>query len=219
MTTHPEADGQTFWDGRYRESERIWSGEPNVALVRETAGLTPGTALDLGCGEGADVVWLARQGWTVTGADISPVALGRAAEHAEEAGVAGRVDLQHHVLGESFPAGTYALVTASFLHSPDDSMPREEILRSAAAAVAPGGVLLVVGHAGLPDWEKQKLAEDDPHRRMNLPTPEQVLASLELPEGAWEILVSAEHERHQTRPDGTQGTRTDNALKVRRRQG
>ncbi|MFF5723739.1 class I SAM-dependent methyltransferase [[Kitasatospora] papulosa] len=208
MTTDSTRTDAEMWDDRYRESDRIWSGNPNVVLVREVEGLTPGRALDLGCGEGADAVRLARWGWKVTATDISRVALERAAVHAAEAGVAERIDWQWHDLGSSFPEGEYDLVSAQFLHSMGD-LPRERILRQAAAAVAPGGVLLVVGHAGFPSW-------DHDHPDMELPTTDEVLASLELPEGEWEVLLSEEHERIQNDPEGNPATRTDNALKVRR---
>ncbi|MBM7441917.1 cyclopropane-fatty-acyl-phospholipid synthase family protein [Streptomyces sp. HB132] len=208
MTTDSTRTDAEMWDDRYRESNRIWSGNPNAALVREVEGLTPGRALDLGCGEGADAVWLARFGWTVTATDISRVALERAAVHAADAGVADRIDWQWHDLGASFPEGEYDLVSAQFLHSMGD-LPRERILRQAASVVAPGGVLLVVGHAGFPSWEHD-------HPDMELPTTDEVLASLELPEGEWEVLLSEEHERIQNDPDGNPTTRTDNALKVRR---
>ncbi|WP_433154858.1 class I SAM-dependent methyltransferase [Actinomadura nitritigenes] len=214
-------DGTTaeeFWDARYSESERIWSGDPNTVLVRETADLPPGTALDLGAGEGADAVWLARRGWRVTAVDISRVALERGARHADDAGVGDRIDWRHHDLAVSFPKGEFDLVSAHFLHSPRE-MPREEILRAAAAAVAPGGVLLVVGHAGPPPWEQRDPDHGDGHDHhhdMHLPTPEEVLASLRLPQDAWEVLHSGEHERVQTAPDSRTVTRTDNALKLRR---
>ncbi|MFH9831255.1 MULTISPECIES: SAM-dependent methyltransferase [unclassified Streptomyces] len=211
MTTDSTRTDAEMWDDRYRESDRIWSGNPNVVLVREVEDLKPGRALDLGCGEGADAVWLARTGWQVTATDISRVALERAAVHAADAGVADRVDWQWHDLGASFPEGEYDLVSAQFLHSMGD-LPREEILRRAAGAVAPGGVLLVVGHAGFPSWEHD-------HPDMELPTTDEVLASLELPEGEWEVLLSEEHERVQNDPDGNPTTRTDNALKVRRTAG
>lgn len=204
-TTHQE-----YWDTRYSEHHHMWSGEPNAVLVQEAADLAPGTALDLGCGEGADAVWLARRGWRVTAVDISGVALERAAGHAEEAGVADRVDWQRRDLAASFPEGSYDLVSAQFLHSPAD-MPRDEVLRAAAAAVAPGGILLVVGHAGPPPWDP------DAHPGVHLPTPGEVFASLSLPEDEWEVLRSGEHERVQTAPDGRTMTRTDNALKLRRR--
>ncbi|WP_405764743.1 methyltransferase domain-containing protein [Actinacidiphila glaucinigra] len=203
----PEAE---FWDARYAGSDRVWSGNPNNVLVREVGGLKPGTALDLGCGEGADAVWLARQGWRVTAVDISRVALERAAGHAKAEGIAeGLIDWQRHDLGETFPEGTYDLVSAQFLHSPND-MPRERILRAAAAAVAPGGVLLVVGHAGFPAWET------DPHPEVHFPTPEEVLESLGLAEGEWEVVLTDEHERIQNDPDGRPTTRVDNTLEIRR---
>ncbi|MEV0096986.1 FAD-dependent oxidoreductase [Streptomyces sp. NPDC050738] len=203
------AGGKEFWDARYAESRRIWSGNPNVAMVREVADLEPGRALDLGCGEGADAIWLARRGWQVTATDISAVALERAVAHAEESGVADRVDFRQHDLSESFPEGDFDLVSAQFLHSMGE-FPREEILRRAAAAVAPGGTLLVEGHSGLPHWEK------DPHPGVHLPGPEEVLASLSLAEGEWEVLVSEEHERMQDDPEGNATHRTDNTLKIRR---
>ncbi|MEU3724737.1 class I SAM-dependent methyltransferase [Streptomyces sp. NPDC031705] len=212
MSGHHHQDqpaGEEFWDARYRESSRIWSGRANEVLVREVSGLTPGRALDLGCGEGADAVWLARRGWHVTGTDISGVALERAAEHAAEAGIADRVALERHDLAESFPGGEFDLVSACFLHSYGD-FPRERILRRAAAAVAPGGVLLVAGHAGGPSWDP------DAHRDLHFPTAEEVLAGLELPRGGWEVLLAAEHVQALTGPDGRPGTRPDNALKVRR---
>src|SRR6185437_160370 len=74
------------WDAKYSEQDALWSGRPNGRLVAEVAGLTPGSALDVGCGEGADAIWLARNGWTVTAIDISQVALGRAREAADVAG-------------------------------------------------------------------------------------------------------------------------------------
>jgi SAM-dependent methyltransferase len=215
-TTTGTADAASeaeFWDARYAGSDRVWSGNPNGVLVREVGRLKPGTALDLGCGEGADAVWLARQGWRVTAVDISRVALDRAAAHAAAEGIAdGLIDWQRHDLAESFPEGTYDLVSAQFLHSPND-MPRERILRAAAAAVAPGGVLLVVGHAGFPAWET------NPHPEVHFPTPAEVLESLELPEGEWEVLLTDEHERVQNGPDGQPTTRVDNTLEIRRLAG
>ncbi|MDI5966593.1 class I SAM-dependent methyltransferase [Streptantibioticus silvisoli] len=208
-------DGAAFWDARYRESERIWSGAPNAELVREAEGLPPGRALDLGCGEGDDAIWLAAHGWRVTGVDISAVALERAARHAADAGVADRVDWQRHDLARSFPAGEFDLVSAQFLHS-YLAMPREDILRTAAAALAPGGVLLVTGHSGPPHWQPAEEGHHD-HPAIELPTPAEVLDALRLPEDAWQILRAEEHDRLQTAPDGTPGHRRDNTVKLRRR--
>lgn len=134
------------WEERYSGEETIWSGNPNPQLVAEVSGLTPGTALDVGCGEGGDVIWLARQGWRVTGADFSANGLARAARHADDAGVADRTDWWQ-VDARTFAAGgrSYDLVTTHFLHPPDRGM--VEVTRRLADAVAPGGHLLIVGHA------------------------------------------------------------------------
>ncbi|MEU8610123.1 class I SAM-dependent methyltransferase [Actinoplanes sp. NPDC048791] len=134
------------WDERYSGPDKVWSGQPNPQLVAEVTGLTPGTALDVGCGEGGDVIWLAQQGWKVTGADFSSNGLTRAARHAEQAGVADSVDFWQ-VDARAFAAEgrTFDLVTSHFLHPPDGGM--VEVTRRLAGAVAPGGHLLVVGHA------------------------------------------------------------------------
>jgi 2-polyprenyl-3-methyl-5-hydroxy-6-metoxy-1,4-benzoquinol methylase len=134
------------WDERYSGEEKVWSGKPNAQLVAEVSGVTAGTALDVGCGEGGDVIWLARQGWRVTGADFSVNGLARAAHHAEQAGVADQTDWWQ-VDARTFAAGerSYDLVSTHFLHPPDGGM--VEVTRRLAAAVAPGGHLLVVGHA------------------------------------------------------------------------
>ena len=149
---------EAFWDARYGEKKRIWSGRPNPQLVTEANGLPPGTALDVGCGEGADALWLAEQGWRVTGVDISAVALARAAEHEQEhqqeqhKNQSGSQDLatppvrwEHHDLTVwEPPAGAFDLVTAQYMHLP--TAQREPLFRSLARAVAPGGTLFIVGH-------------------------------------------------------------------------
>lgn len=210
MTTD-ELSEEESWNNRYSESAQIWSGRPNVVLVQETTNLTPGRALDLGCGEGADAIWLAEQGWQVTAVDISTVALARAADHAAASGeaVAGRIDWRHCDLSRTFPEGRYDLVSAQFLHSLGD-MPREEILRKAADAVAPGGILLIEGHLSFPSWEHNH------HPEIHFPTPEEVIADLKLPDGEWEILLSQTHPREHAAPDGQPSTRPDATVKVRR---
>jgi 2-polyprenyl-3-methyl-5-hydroxy-6-metoxy-1,4-benzoquinol methylase len=134
------------WDERYSGEEALWSGNPNPQLVAEVSALTPGIALDVGSGEGGDVIWLAQQGWKVTGADFSANGLARAARHAAEAGVADRTEWWQ-IDARTFTADgrTFDLVTTHFLHPPDGGMVR--VTRRLAEAVAPGGHLLVVGHA------------------------------------------------------------------------
>lgn len=200
--SHEEA-----WDARYAESQRVWSGRPNVALVGEIADLPPGRALDLGCGEGADAVWLAKNGWRVTAVDISGVALERAREHAAEAGVT--IDFQRRDLQESFPEGEFDLVSAQFLHFWED-FDREKILRRAAAAVAPGGTLVIEGHMDHGPFGHGG------HAEIHFPTPDEVIASLALEDGAWEVLTSATHPREQQDQDGKLVTRVDATVKLRR---
>jgi 2-polyprenyl-3-methyl-5-hydroxy-6-metoxy-1,4-benzoquinol methylase len=134
------------WEERYAGEGNVWSGNANPQLVALAAGTNPGSALDVGCGEGGDVIWLAQQGWQVTGADFSRNGLARAARHAEQAGVADRTDWWQ-VDARTFDAAgrTFDLVTTHYLHPPDGGM--VEVTRKLAGAVAPGGLLLVVGHA------------------------------------------------------------------------
>lgn len=206
-----ELPDHAYWNDRYAASHRVWSGRPNAVLARETADLTPGTALDLGCGEGGDAIHLAGLGWRVTAVDVSDVALARAAEHAAEAGVADRIDWQRHDLAETFPSGLHDLVSTQFLHFRDGTLsPR--VLRSAAAAVAPGGTLLIEAHGGPPPWQHD-LPDDLP-----FPTPEETLAALRLPADEWEILRAERHPRVQRHPHtGEEVTRTDQTVKARRR--
>ncbi len=134
------------WDERYGTEEQIWSGDPNAQLVAEVSRLTPGTALDVGCGEGGDVIWLAGRGWAVTGADFSANGLARATRRAEQAGVADRIEWWQ-VDARAFDAGgrSFDLVATHFLHPPDGGM--LDVTGRLSEAVAPGGHLLVVGHA------------------------------------------------------------------------
>src|SRR5690242_19339684 len=134
----PDYFESSSWEERYAGPESVWSGAANPQLVTEAGRLTPGTALDVGCGEGGDVIWLAQQGWTVTGADFSANGLERAARHAEEAGVAERCDWWQVDARTFDPAGrTWDLVTTHFLHPPDHGI--VEVTRRLAGAVAPGG--------------------------------------------------------------------------------
>lgn len=199
---------ESFWNNRYAEHAHVWSGNANVVLAREAAGLPPGRALDLGCGEGGDAIWLARQGWTVTAADISRVALEKAAAHAAEAGVT--VDFQQHELPGSFPAGSYDLVSAQFLHMRDDRL-GVDLLRAAAAAVAPGGILLIEMHQDFGPFGAPEGWGDVVFR-----SPAQIVADLHLPAGEWEVLLCETHDREQTGPDGQPAHRTDGTVKLRR---
>lgn len=208
--TDPSATAQEFWEAHYGERERIWSGRVNAQLPGILADVVPGRALDLGCGEGGDAVWLAENGWQVTAVDISETALQRAAEEARARGVLERIDFQRHDLSDSFPDGTYDLISAQFLHS-TVRLERPHILRTAANAVAPNGRLVIVDHAAPPPFAK-KVPHDHP-----FPSPDEVLAELDLPAQEWERARVDVVERDGTDPDGQPFTWRDNVMVLRRR--
>lgn len=203
-------DVAEYWERRYRERARVWSGRANPVLVDVVAPLPTGTALDLGCGEGADAVWLARRGWRVTAADVAATALERAAGHAAEAGVADRIDFQRHDLARTLPDGPFDLVSAQFFQS-NVELPRERILRAVAEEVTPGGLLLVVTHATVPPWSWH------PHEDAAVPTPREELAALGLALDEWHTERLDAPARQVTGPDGRTATVTDNVIALRRR--
>jgi len=219
----PSPDDPTdFWENRYAEKDAIWSGRANRMLVDTVAELAPGRALDLGCGEGGDAIWLAERGWTVTGVDISPTAVARADRAATDRGLSAEfltADLDIWRTDETFD-----LVSACFLQSPL-AFGREEVLRRAAGLVRPGGHLLSVAHAAAPPWSKwaapaepgraraASCAADDP--TMVFPTPAGDLAALALGDD-WEVLIAQVRTRPATGPDGQQATLDDSVVLVRR---
>ena len=194
-----------FWDERYGGSERVWSGRPNQRLVEQTADLTPGLACDIGCGEGADAIWLAEQGWEVTALDVSRVALDRTAQHAIERGVDARVKVgEYDVLAAHPPRKPrhtegFDLVSAHFMHVPREDF--DDVYRRIAAAVAPGGRLLVVAHHP----EDVDSGARRPHGPGLLFPPEQLLAAMGVEGGSsddWEIEVADAPIREQQMDDG-----------------
>ncbi|WP_305728683.1 methyltransferase domain-containing protein [Nonomuraea pusilla] len=203
---------QEGWEERYRARPALWSGRPNPQLVAEASGLAPGRALDVGCGEGADAIWLAGRGWQVTAVDISVTALERAAAHAaaEDAQAAARITWTHADLREQPPAeGAYDLVSAQFMHLPGPA--RRELFARLADAVAPGGTLLIVGH------HPSDLRANA--HRMRFPdmmyTAEEVAAALDPAE--WEVRTAETRARAAKNPDGEEVTLHDAVLVARRR--
>lgn len=132
------------WEEKYGTPDRVWSGNPNPQLVAEAEHLTPGTALDLGCGEGADVMWLAERGWTVTGLDFSQSGLDKAAAVAREAGLDERTRFEQGDVRTWQPTESYDLISSQFMHLLDGGM--AALVPLLADALNPGGLLLVVGH-------------------------------------------------------------------------
>lgn len=197
------------WEDRYAERNQIWSGRVNPWLAEVAGAENPGRALDLGCGEGGDTVWLAEHGWQVVGVDISETALGRAAAAAGERGLTDRVRLVQMDLSEAFPDGTFDLVSAQFLQSMVH-LDRERIFAAAARAVAPGGLLVVVDHAAAPPWAPQHV-----HDHV-FPSIDEVLGSIDLGDGQWDQVRAATVERQAVGPDGQQGLLEDNLIVLRR---
>lgn len=203
----PESiDAQQMWEDRYAESDRIWSGRPNARLVEIASDLSPGVALDLGCGEGGDTVWLAKRGWRVVAVDIANTALQRSAELAGE--LANRIEFQQHDLTKTFPAGSYDVVSAHFLHSPLE-WDRNRVLRRAADAVSPGGLLLIVDHGEAPPWAERI------HDHV-FPSAQEVVEGMDLDPARWEQVRVGRAEREAQGPDGQAATLVDNVIVLRR---
>lgn len=210
---HHEDSGETatqVWERLYTERDQRWSGRPNQRLVEVAGDLPLGRALDLGCGEGGDAVWLAKQGWAVTAVDVSPTALGRLSAQAEAEGVADRIDTVLMDLATEFPdmpEGGWDLVSAQFFQS-TIAFPRTAILRRGAAAVARGGLLLVVEHG---DGHSSSN-----HHDVVFPTLEETLAELALPSGEWMPVRVDRSTREAGGPDGQSLDFVDNVIALRR---
>ena len=217
MTEHKRSEQDSnasaaqVWDEKYRSRARIWSGEPNPQLIAEAAALPPGAALDLGCGEGADAIWLAGRGWTVTAVDVSAVALERAEAHARDIGQSGNITWVLQDLATWVPVDLFDLVTAQFLHS--TVMPWQQALQLAAAAVRTGGTLLIVGHHpdGLPPW-----TEHHEHAPERFYTAEDLARELGIEAPEWRLDVVDTRHRSVTGPDGEAAALTDAVLRATR---
>jgi SAM-dependent methyltransferase len=201
--THPESEldahGRTHgenrhragsidfdWDERYLEADQMWSGEPNGSLVAVVRGLEPGRALDVGCGEGADAIWLSGLGWRVTAIDVSEVALRRAREAAGRADVA--VEWLHAGLLEAaLPPGGFNLVSAQYPALLRTATHDAE--RTLLSAVAPHGHLLVVHHADI-DVEQARSHGFDPDDYVS---PADVASMLD---DDWEVVVDERRARN-----------------------
>ncbi|MEB4210753.1 class I SAM-dependent methyltransferase [Mycobacterium sp. 94-17] len=201
-------DARVFWEERYSSVEKAWSGRVNPRLAEVAADLPAGRALDLGCGEGADALWLAERGWEVVAVDISATALQRAAAAASARNMLAHIDFQRHDLNDGFPEGTFDLVSAQYLHSPA-RLERDGVLQRAAERVNPGGVLLIVDHAGPPPWAEH-------HEHHHFAGIEEVLAALHLEAPGWTRLRTETADREIVSPAGEVGTLADNVMGLRR---
>jgi SAM-dependent methyltransferase len=147
------------WDSRYDQTDLMWSLEPNMWVSDVTVKLAPGRALDLAAGEGRNAIWLAERGWDATAVDFSQVALARAVRLAQQrlGDKAAQFHVQQADLFTHRPnTAAYDLVLVVYLQV--EAVKRTFVLRAAADAVAPGGMLLVVAH----DTENAKLGYGGP---------------------------------------------------------
>lgn len=200
------------WNSRYDTTELIWKGEPNQFLPVEVNGLTPGRALDLACGEGRNAVWLATQGWTVTGVDFSEVGVAKATTLAADNGVAGTW-ICADVTGWTPPSDGFDLVVMFYLQVPAHELAMA--LRTAVAALAPDATLLLVAH----DLLNLSEGHGGPQDESVLTTADGVLDSLaaaELSLGV-ELIVerSGRIDRVVSTPDGDR-TAIDTIVRARR---
>ena len=208
MSGHPHEDhGEAHeWDERYGD-DQLWSGHPNEQLVVEVSDLLPQSVLDVGCGEGADAIWLARRGWRATGIDVSAKALDRASRAAKAAGV--DVDWRPVGLAELGGSDTaaYDLVIAFY---PALLRGDGAIIETLLGTVAPRGTLLVVHHAHV-DRERAREHGFDPDDYVRH---EDLVEALTERDG-W-TLDTAE-ERGRTAPEGPGAHHhTDLVLRARR---
>jgi SAM-dependent methyltransferase len=220
---------EEFWDERYRSAGQLWSGQPNPQLVAQVSDLPPGEALEAGCGEGADAIWLAGRGWTVTGVDVSGVALERAARHAADQSpeLVSRLTWQRRDLREWTPEpDRFDLVTAAFMHLTGDQL--TAFHRRLAGAVRPGGTLLIVAHHA----DDRHANVGRPHEPALFPTAQGMAAGLLDQHGSdqhgsdqhgfdqqrdaasWEVGVASAFSRAATDLDGQPTTVKDTVLRM-----
>lgn len=199
----PDMDSNA-WDDRYRGSDLLWGEGPNRFLVEEVAGLRPGSALDVACGEGRNAIWLAEQGWEVVGVDFSALALEKARRMAEQR----KVDVQwvQADLTAWTPERSFDLVVVMYLHLP--AQQRHRLLSRLASRVAAGGTMLVVGH----DLSNLTEGHGGPQDPSILYGPQEVIADI----GADLQIERAEQPRRTVGSGPDEATAIDVLVRARR---
>lgn len=193
----------TQWDDRYSTSELIWTGRANQFVEAHLADLEPGTAIDLGAGEGRNAVWLASRGWSVTAVDFSQVGLDKADRLAAEHGVGVTTVCADATTWA--PAAPVDLVVVSYLQLPSE--PQRTVLEHAATWLNPGGTLLVIAH----DRSNVEHGYGGPPSEEVCYTVDDTVAALE----GLDITTAEVAERHVDTPDGTK-TALDTLVIARR---
>ena len=208
VTADPSLSPAEHWEQRYSGQERIWSGHVNATLADVAGAFTPGTSIDLGCGEGGDVLWLAEHGWQARGLDISETAVGRANAEAEARGLDNAIFTATDLSTWQPEPDSADLVTASFFQS-EVALDRTEILRRAASALRPGGYLVTISHAAPPSW-----SDHHPAHMIDVRAEAEQLAQ---PVADWAVEVAEDRTRPAVGPDGAPGEHLDAVLVLRRR--
>ena len=205
--THVDRDA---WNERYVErDDLIWAEAPNRFVESECAGLPPGSALDLACGEGRNAVWLAGLGWAVTAVDWADAALDKGRALATRRGVS--IDwVVSDLRGYAPASASYDLVLLSYLQVPPAD--RAIIWPRAASAVAPGGTFLLVGH------HSRNLTEGwgGPKDPLVLYTPDDVVTALDAI-GGFDVVRAEEVRRPVDMEDGSRATAIDCLVRAVRR--
>ncbi|MCG8422859.1 MAG: methyltransferase domain-containing protein [Proteobacteria bacterium] len=182
------------WDKRYAATDLLWSADPNQFLVAEVAGVEPGRACDVACGEGRNAIWLAEKGWQVVAVDFSPIAVDKARQLAASREVV--IDWHTADVRENLPsAQSFDLVLMFYLHMPWSDM--RAALRHATDALAPGGTFLLVGH----DSSNLEHGHGGPQDPAVLYGPDQVAAQL-----GGLVVEKAERVRRQVKPRSDRAT-------------
>lgn len=203
------ASDRGFWEERWSQALRehgdaVAKRPPNTHLTEAVGNLSPGVALDAGCGHGSDTLWLAARGWQVTAVDFSKTALAHARTTAEAIGadIAERIDWVEGDLATWTPQpGHYGLVACLYIHVAGSV---EKMVQRLATGVTPGGTLFLVGHRPI-----------DPATGTATPAADQVQVSVDeavaaLDFARWEFVVA------EDRPRAMVGTGVDAVIWARR---
>lgn len=219
---HPaeHAFDDDYWDQVWHgeRAAAMGSSQANPHLTREVRDLAPGTALDAGCGAGAEAIWLAEHGWQVTGADIAAAALDRAGERAIAAGVGERVRWVQADLSTWEPDTHYDLVTTHYAHP---AVPQLEFYDRVASWVSPGGTLLIVGHLH-PEATDHRHGPDGGHGNKPGGPPSSASATTatitaRLDPAVWEVVTAEQSHRTMAGPGGRETTIHDVVVRATRR--
>lgn len=198
------------WNDRYRQKPILWSGKPNASLVALVKGRRPTSVLDLGCGEGGDVLWLAQQGWQASGVDISDVAIDRARARAAELGVEASFEVADLTSWQT-PV-RYDLIVTSFLQSFDD-FDRIPVLAAALDLLTPGGELISVAHGSAPSYAED-ISPDHAARMVDARAEAKILHRLR---PTIQVVLAESWTRQVTSPEGQKGNIEDAIMVLRKK--